>query len=331
MMVDIYLFCTIILCMNNIRLSSCERRPAPRIKHVPLTGWLRHKYLRTPRMLREIIEKCDVDPCIGALPPQLLARLNPADITLVTMRFREALQDFLVDNGRALRTENKNRVFDLPEVGAMFGSGCQIYYRGTMGPDGDTAWRGAFGIVCKLSFPDIRCDYALKFYYSDNVSGYGRHGPWYEIPTAFAACNAEPHHNNPVYMASLFHNMYMLSAWGGDDNDGWMRRNRYELFYTRPREVSERNYRNGCRIDWGDTSPTAYAAISYRGRKLYRKIDNAWRRGGLDALKQIIDTKHPLIGQRDYADGLRLFYYQYYEFLPPETNAVLKEALDRCR
>lgn len=317
--------------VNTVRLSSCERRPAPKTRHVSLTHWLRHHYLRTPMELRNILATCDVDPRIGALPPELVARLKPADVAVVTTWFRNALEEFLVDNGYALRTAQKDGEYDLPAIGAMFGTSCRISYRGAPGRSGSDVWRGAFGYVCKMSFPEIKCDYALKVYFSNGASAYGRHGPLYEIPTAFAAYAAEPRHNNPVYMASLFHDPYILSAWGGDDNDGWIRRNRYEIFTTRLSEVCERNYRCGRRIDFGDTFPTAYAGISYRARKIYRCIDRAWRRGGFDAVRLVVEQPHPYAQQYDVADGVRMFYYQYHEFLPPEMNALLRDNLNRCR
>lgn len=314
--------------MNELRLSSCERRPAPKTKHVSLTHFLRRDYVRHAHRLNSIIDGCDVVPHVGALPTQLRARVEKQDIALITSRFRDAIEEFLVDNARTLCDGNMSATYVLPKIGEMFGTDCIISSRGKYQPLKQSNWRGAVGVVCKMSFPEIKCDYALKFFFN----AHNCHGPMYEIPTAIASYHAEPKDNNRVYMASFFHIPYMLSQWAGDDADGiCARRNKYEIFTTSQREMRDDNYRLGRRIDWGDTGRTAYGALSYRGRKIYRQLDKIAWRNGQEAVQNLLNTPCALPQQRDMIDGVRLFYYQFYHYLPDEILYLLKEKTARYR
>ena len=72
---------------------------------------------------------------------------------------------------------------------------------------------------------------------------------------------------------------FMLSKWGGDKPDGFMRENKYEIYATSEEEDEERNYRAGRRIDYGETYQTDYGRMTYHVRKTFRKILHAANMG----------------------------------------------------
>jgi hypothetical protein len=116
-------------------------------------------------------------------------------------------------------------------------------------------------------------DYALKLFYKNRPKWIEYdHGVCFEVATAFAANKAEPKDNNPIYMASLISEKYMLSAWAGEEDGIKERENKNTIFITSPHETSPRNLRAGRRIDWGETYLTDYGAMSYRARKIFRQI-----------------------------------------------------------
>ena len=257
--------------VENTRFSSCEVQ-AQRCKHRALTGFVRKKWNGDAFLMQHIFYDCDVVPYFGALPPELRARVKQDAIAEVTRTFRMDLEDFLVQNAFQIEDVEKDYVWDLPHIGAMFGCSCTLEMRGVT-IVGVSPWEGVAGVVCKMSFPEIKAEYALKVYKS-NSEHWFNHGPWFEIATAFAANRAEPKDNNPVYMGSLIYNKYLLSKWAGEPDNKPVRKNKNPVYCTSDEENEPRNLRAGRRIDWGETELTEYGTLSYRGRKLYRQIAN---------------------------------------------------------
>ena len=271
---------------------------AVRPKHRALTGFLRRNRVSNPNTLKRIVYNTDVSPYLGALPPQLRARLSREQIASVTANFRECLENFLINNIIDLRKMESDHVYELPEIGNLFGLKCNLLARG-INVYGVNPWSGLSGFVCKLSFPEINAHYALKLYY-DNVPEvmHYRHGPWFEAATALAANKAESHDNVPMYMASLKYEMYLLSEWAGDKEDAVpQRENEYQIFYTRTDEDSSRNRRSGRRIDWGETYLTKYGGMSYFARKVYRQALNMDK----DAVRNSIRNAKNNFQKRDVA------------------------------
>lgn len=248
---------------------------APRIKHRALTGMLRKKWSRNPNVLQRIVYNCDVSPYLGELPPQLRERVPREEIASVTANFREHLENFLIKNIFELRSMDEDKLYELPEIGGLFGTKCELFARG-INVFGVNPWSGLLGFVCKLSFPEINAHYALKLYHKalPDFLLYS-HGPWFEVGTALATNRAEPSDNVPMYMASLKYEKYMLSLWAGDKEDKVAQRNNmFEIFATSAAENESRNRRAGRRMDWGETYKTDYGSLSYLGRKAYRQMIN---------------------------------------------------------
>ena len=272
---------------------------APRFKHRALTGYLRRNWNRNPHVLRRIVYNTDVSPYVGALPPELRRQAACKDIANVTAQFRENLEDFLIKNAFDLRDMKSDCVYDLPELGNLFGQKCILVARGGVNP-----WAGTCGVVCKLSFPDIKVNYALKIFFGGasefmNFS----HGAWFEVATAIAANKAEPRDNVPMYMASLKYDMYMLSRWAGDTDDGVApRENKNKIFFTKSDEDEARNRRGGQRIDWGETYKTNYGEMSYPARKLYRRLMNM----DAVAVQKSLLCARDKITQRDFEYAIKL-------------------------
>lgn len=262
---------------NNKILSSSERR-TPRVKHAGLTKYLRRHSVskNSANILQDMLYRCDVSPYLGELPPELRARVSRDALGDVTYKFRQRLEDFLIDKNYRFLQVDTDTFYELPQLGDLFNTPCVLESRGPLAGAG-RPWQGGVGLVCKLSFPEINAQYALKLYYDDRVWDLyrGGHGPWFEISTAFLASHAEPRDNNKIYMASLIYEKYMLCAWGGDVVDNIPKReNQNEIFFTTKDEDVNRNRRGGRRIDWGETFRTSYGTMSYRARKLYRQIIN---------------------------------------------------------
>lgn len=183
---------------------------APRVKHVALTGYLKRNWRRNPNELKRIVYNCDVSPYLGQLPPELRNIVPKNKIAQVTAEFRESLENFLINNIVELRSMDADCTYQMPELGVLFGTKCELFARG-INVYGVNPWSGLLGFVCKLSFPEINAHYALKVYY-DNMhvrAGYS-HGPWFEAATALAANNAESKDNVPMYMASLRYEPYLF-------------------------------------------------------------------------------------------------------------------------
>ena len=276
---------------------------APRVHHRALTGYLRRKWSRNPNELKRIVYNTDVSPYLGALPPQLRARVPREQIAWVTAEFRDKLEDFLIKNAPDLRVMDADKVYELPEIGDLFGLKCNLMARG-INVYGVNPWSGLLGFVCKLSFPEIDAHYALKLYYDHipEVTHYS-HGPWFEVATGLAANRAESRDNVPMYMASLKYEKYLLSQWAGDKDDGVPQRiNEHKIFCTRTEEDESRNRRGGRRIDWGETYLTNYGAMSYPARKIYRQVMNM----DAAAVHRSIDGAKNSFQKRDVANALEL-------------------------
>lgn len=275
---------------------------APSSSHRALTGYLRRNWSRNPNVLKRIVYNTNVSPYIGALPPQLRARVPHEQIASITAQFREILENFLIANAVDLREMESDKVYELPEIGNLFGTKCVMFARG-INVYGVNPWSGLLGFVCKLSFPEINAHYALKLYYNMPEAMHYRHGPWFEMATALAANKAESQDNVPMYMASLKYEKYMLSQWAGDCDDGVpQRENKYKIFATRTDEDESRNRRGGRRIDWGETYMTSYGVMSYPARKIYRQVLNM----DTIAVRRAIDGAKNEFQKRDVARALEL-------------------------
>lgn len=237
--------------------------------HRALTGFLRKNWVRNPRHVRTIVQNCDVSPYVGALPPQLRARVAPGDIEPVTAKFRDVLEDFLIANAFEIREMKADKIYEIPEITNLLGTKCQLETKGAT-YIGLSPWEGGVGFVSKLSFPEINAHYALKLFkpFADDEM---EHGPWFEVATALAANRAEPKFNSPMYMAALKYEKYMLSQWQ-DDAVRVPRNKKYKIFQTSTDENGIRNWIGGRRIDFGETYKTEYGKLSYRGRKIYRTV-----------------------------------------------------------
>lgn len=264
----LYLLCEVITMSNETMYSSSEHRWW-NDSHRALTGFLRKNWVRNPRQLRDIVMNCDVSPYVGALPPQLRARVPADEIEYVTAKFRDVLEDFLIANAPEIRSMKADKIYDIPEITNLFGTKCQLETKGATYV-GLSPWEGGVGFVSKLSFPEINAHYALKLF-KPFAEDEMEHGPWFEIATALAANRAEPHQNAPMYMAALRYEKYMLSQWL-DSNKRAPYDKKYKIFKTSTDENGLRNWIGGRRIDFGETYKTDYGKLSYRGRKIYRTI-----------------------------------------------------------
>lgn len=263
-------------------LSSIEYRP----KHVSLTHFLRRNWYRSPNGLQAILSKCTIAPYVGALPPQLRARVTKDELSDVTHEFRMRLEDFLIDKFDSIMGASDTLHYDMARIGDLFRTQCHLNF-GDGTYLGLRQWAGFSAVVAKMSFPELNAEYALKVFYDTPYMYASSHGFTFEVPTAFAAVHAEPRDNSRVYMASLIYHPYILSMWEGDNADGRIRKNENQIFETSVRESADRNYRGGRRIDYGETYRTLYGAASYNVRKMYRKIKNAIGRDDVVGLVQM--------------------------------------------
>ena len=283
-------------------LSSIERRPS----HTSLTHFLRRNWLRNPFVLQAILSKCTVAPYVGALPPELRARVPREKLAEITYEFRMRLEDFLIDKIYEIRETSDGLLYYPDKIGELFNTRCVMEF-GATNYAGYRIWTGLAGIVCKMSFPELNAKYALKIFDTRQNDLY-EHGAMYEIPTAFAAAHAAPRDTARVYMASFIYEPYMLSRWEGDVMDGRIRKNKNEIFVTSIHESESRNYRHGRRIDFGETFRTAYGAASYRVRKMCRKIIYATQNENFDILHQIAQDASVAApaSQKEYCEALDL-------------------------
>ena len=245
-------------------------------EHSSLTKYAR-KYGVEGNIL-SVMKACDVDCHIGELPPELLQLVDKQDRSAKTKEFFMALDKLVKTKGSEL-SKHKQLVYRLPEICKIFDSYCVLR---TAKPIKNfineyETWGGSFGDVYKICFPEIGAEYALKIYKPlrrHAGTEWNRHGAQYEIPTAFCANKAEPRENNPVYMAKLRGNEYLLSKWQ-DKEEKPIPRYQNHIFETSnsERKACRENFINGIRIDYGDTYRLDYGYLSYNGRKWYRKIN----------------------------------------------------------
>ena len=249
---------------------------AKKTEHSSLTKYAR-KYGVEGNIL-SVMKACDVDCHIGELPPELLQLVDKQDRSAKTKEFFMALDKLVKTKGSEL-SKHQQLVYRLPEICKIFDSYCVLR---TAKPIKNfineyETWGGSFGDVYKICFPEIGAEYALKIYKPlrrHAGTEWNRHGAQYEIPTAFCANKAEPRENNPVYMAKLRGNEYLLSKWQ-DKEEKPIPRYQNHIFETSnsERKACRENFINGIRIDYGDTYRLDYGYLSYNGRKWYRKIN----------------------------------------------------------
>ena len=271
--IDSALFCVMLVFVSDKDLIFSAKPNKPHPKHAGLTKYFKHNWTPETYLVQDIVYGCNVSGKLGALPPELRVRVPQDQIAQVTAQFHKCLEQFIADYYDNF-CQIKSSAFEMSDMASLFGTkciliGCNITADGIVTP-----WRGANGFVYKLSFPEINADYALKIF-SRDADNYGLlgHGPWFEIPTAFAANHAEQNHNIPIYLASLRDEYYMLSKWAGDKSDSVQQKDKpYVIFHTSLSENKDRNYRNGRRIDFGSTKLTFYGKCSYKERKLARQM-----------------------------------------------------------
>ena len=273
--------------MKKKKLSSCEKR-IQRIDHTSLTKLVK-RYgveLLDSYDLRDVFLKTDVLNFVGGLPPELCKFVEKDKRTEVTKRMFEILDFLVIDKGEELSKRNE-MVYELKDLGNLFHTKC-ILETAILLPMHEIAYRemgGISGDVYKLSFPEWNISYALKVF-KIRVNEYDArsvgHGGLFEIMTAFCANKSEPKKNNPIYMADLYGESFMLSKWQEEKLHKpldimdilFMGAEDCTVYQTVHNEVREDNYINGKRIDFGETYKTEYGNLSYNGRKIFRKIRN---------------------------------------------------------
>ena len=272
------------------------------VKHRSLTHFLRCNTSLTIRGLKQVINYCDVSPELGALPPALRTCAG-GDMSDVTARFHKIIAQLISDNRRVMMGYSTVMCCDWPAASELFGTPCVVECRNRLTHNGPQ-WYGAAATVARISFPEIGARYALKMFRRDEWTS--AHGPWNEVPAAFAAFHAEPKDNNRVHMASLGTVKYMLSDWAGEEDEfgGDLRDNKYEMFWTDPGEMHRGNWRGGRRIDYGKTYRSCYGGASYNVRKLYRKIVNAADDRAM--LAEIMNNPGTRFSAKDMEQAVRL-------------------------
>lgn len=283
--IDSALFCVMLVFVSDKDLNYSEKPNKPHPKHAGLTKYFKHNWTPETYQVQDIVYGCNVSGRVGALPPELRARVPREQIAQVTAKFHDCVAKFIADyynNFMQVKChidwdmERGKRVsaYKLSDVSDLFGTDCILNGRSISSVGHLRPWRGANGFVYKLSFPEINADYALKIF-SRDTDNYGLlgHGPWFEIPTAFAANHAEQNRNVPIYLASLRDEYYMLSKWAGDAPDNVKQTDKnYVIFHTSVCDNRSSNYRKGRRIDFGSTKLTFYGKCSYKERKLARQM-----------------------------------------------------------
>lgn len=307
-------------------------------KHRSLTAMFRRDGFSSNYMLGAVLTLCNVSSDFGELPPELRARVPVGHISEVMREFHKVLRDYLLKNKELFLANRANILDSLPQIGHLFGTDCILEYKNDIviaDADGFSCledWSGAYGVVVKLSFPEINVAYAVKVFrgYSGDDTRCG-HGPMFEIPTAFCASRSQPRDYMPVYMASLsLECPYMLSKWGGDLPDYQMIQHRCNMIYSMDLiEVKPWNLRGGKCIDFGQTYKTLYGKLTYRGRKMYRQLSNAARRCDVDALDEIVATTHGTVARGELREAMRAVDYMQYVYSNPVMRKIRHEYLGR--
>ena len=283
--IDSALFCVMLLFVSDKDLIFSEKPNKSHPKHAGLTKYFKHNWTPETYQVQDIVYGCNVSGRVGALPPELRARVPREQIAQVTAKFHDCVAKFVADyynNFMQVKCHidwdmergKRMSAYKLSDISELFGTDCILNCRSISSVGHLRPWRGMIGFVYKLSFPEINADYALKIF-SRDMDDYGLlgHGPWFEIPTAFAANHAEPNRNVPIYLASLRDEYYMLSKWAGDAPDNVKQTDKnYVIFHTSVCDNRSSNYRKGRRIDFGSTKLTFYGKCSYKERKLARQM-----------------------------------------------------------
>ncbi len=128
---------------------------------------------------------------------------------------------------------------------------------------------------------------------------------------AFNAYKAEPKSNNKVHLASFSKHLYMLSDWMDDASATYINENKYKIFDMNPREIVPRNFRNGKRIDFGDTYRTAYGAASYKVRKMFRKIVAASEKENIYELIKLSSENYKYLDEKIFKEAFWLAYLHF--------------------
>ena len=321
--IDSALFCVMLVFVSDKDLNYSEKPNRPHPKHAGLTKYFKHNWTSETYQVQDIVYGCNVSGRVGALPPELRARVPREQIAQVTAKFHDCMAKFVADyynnfmqvkchidwdmeRGKRVSAyklsdimERGKRVsaYKLSDISELFGTDCILNCRSISAAGHLRPWRGAIGFVYKLSFPEINADYALKIFIRDTDDfGLFGHGPWFEIPTAFAANHAEPNRNVPIYLASLRDEYYMLTKWAGDAPDDVKQADKnYVIFHTSVCDNRPNNYRKGRRIDFGNTKLTFYGKCSYKERKLARQIiagDVAAVEKHMDSIKNKLEYKN---------------------------------------
>lgn len=284
-----------------------------KFKRNSLTNFIRRNF--DQEKVADILQNYDVSPRVGGLPPQLVPIVARENRASATAQFWKCLEQFVVANKEKIINLDKDTTFSAPQVSALFGTKCVIHARG-VNAYGFCPWAGSYAVVCKVSFPEIRADYALKFFANSDKFN----NPLREILTAFAANHAEPRNNCPVYLASLNSGYeFMLSQWGGDAPDGKRRENKYEIFYTDEEEMNKCNLRGGRRIDFGETVQTDYGRASFQMRKMFRKIMRAAELGYYAELEYMYHTERNARRRQDLDKAMELVWF--ITFMHNKNNA----------
>lgn len=307
-------------------------------KHRSLTAILRRDGFLSDYRLGAVLATCNVSSEFGQLPPELRARVPAGQMQYVIREFRKALHDYLLENKELFLAQRANVLASLPQIGRLFGTDCILEYKNDVtveDVDGLSCvedWSGSYGVVVKLSFPQIGAAYAVKIFrgYSGKNTRCG-HGPMFEIPTAFCASYCQSRDYMPVYMASLSLKCpYMLSKWGGDLPDYQVMQPKSNMIYSMDLiEVKPWNLRGGKCIDFGKTYKTLYGKLTYRGRKMYRQLSNAAARRDTNALDKIVAATHGTVARDELRAAMRVVDYMQYVYSNPVLRKIRHEYL--CR
>ena len=279
-------------------------------KHRALTGFLRTYWSpNIARYITTVIEKCNVSNHVGQLPPQLREFVEPTEIPKAMQQFCAALDNF-VNKKYTYICEGcyKNKIYPMPEIEQIFGTKCVIEVNGEPVGKGLRPYEGSLGFVCKVVFPDVELEYALKLFYKKSwAPEYGPlHDALAEIASAFAANQVEPRDNNPIYLARLTGKRYMLSQWLYETIDSPLQRfNQFEIFRTNILEINAWNWHAGRRIDYGGTKLTLYGALPYPVRKLYRKIVNAAEKEDFITMQKLKDSATGYIAKQQLNQAMK--------------------------
>lgn len=294
-------------------MNETKSLPQTKCPHTHLTHLLRRRQMVSRSDIYfDLYRRCDLPIFVGELPRGLRERVARDEIAAVTVRFDEIIQDFISKNFKQLVRTTTNKIYELPELGRLFGTEC-------VAECNNEVWSGSFGNVLRISFDGVPQKYALKVFRASGLY----HGAAFEIPTAFAANRAEARDNVPVHIASVrgrtLRGKYMLSDWCDDDSFcADYRDNKNIIYDTAADEEMPRNYGNGRRLDFGKTHLTPYGRASYAVRKIYRRVADMARSNDVDALCRMIDDARSYVARADMTAAFRLA-----DIKIRESNAVM--------